>query len=176
MTAPQTSRVAAASLLLGGVAWAQTAFVPAAGRVGQVQSPPQLRGAAGAAAAGAEGSAESLGATALLPVGPAAASLAVASIGAQHRRPPATQRAEVSAETWGATTFLPVGLVAASLAVASLKAQHRRQPATQRRFSSGGSAPTPAENTSKKDFSDPFLGPADLGFDPTPRSTQAGWP
>jgi len=122
MTAPQTSRVAAASLLLGGVAWAQTAFVPAAGRVGQVQSPPQLRGAAGAAAAGAEGSAESLGATALLPV----------------------------------------GLAAATLAVAGTSAGRRRQPATQRRA------------TSYKDYNDPFLGSADLGFDPLNLAVSGG--
>ncbi|CAE8647919.1 unnamed protein product [Polarella glacialis] len=134
MTAPQTSRVAAASLLLGGVAWAQTAFVPAAGRVGQVQSPPQLRGAAGAAAVGAEGSAEVLGATGLLPVGLAAATLAVAGTGAGRRR----------------------------------------QLATQRRFFAGGPAPTPATATSYKDYNDPFLGSADLGFDPLNLAVSGG--
>jgi hypothetical protein len=50
----------------------------------------------------------------------------------------------------------------------------RKTTGTARRFFGGGAAPAPKEIKSYKDFSDPWLGSADLGFDPLNVSVSAG--
>jgi len=66
-----------------------------------------------------------------------------------------------------------VGLTGLALAASGARRQ-RRQQATPRRFFGGASAPVPKQPTSYKDFQDPWLGSADLGFDPLNLSIQGG--
>jgi len=70
-------------------------------------------------------------------------------------------------------------VVAPSLAVLTCGAyavsrRSRKAPSTARRFFGGFEAPVPVKATSYKDFQDPWLGAADLGFDPLNASIQAG--
>jgi hypothetical protein len=59
--------------------------------------------------------------------------------------------------------------------VGAVAAQRKRVPVVQRRFFGGGaSPPPPAKLTSYKDFSDPWLGSADLSFDPANLAIQGG--
>jgi len=66
-----------------------------------------------------------------------------------------------------------VGLTGLGLAASGARRQ-RRQQVTARRFFGGASAPVPKEPTSYKDFEDPWLGSADLGFDPLNLAVQGG--
>lgn len=72
-------------------------------------------------------------------------------------------------ETSSVSGFLaPLGLAAIAFAVG------RPQSRTTRNFFGGSAPPTPVKPTSYKDFSDPFLGSADLGFDPLNLAIQGG--
>lgn len=66
-----------------------------------------------------------------------------------------------------------LGLGAATLAVAGARKQ-RRQLATPRKFFGTEAPPPPKVPTSYKDFSDPWMGSADLGFDPLNLAIQGG--
>jgi len=66
-----------------------------------------------------------------------------------------------------------VGLTGLALA-ASVARKHRRQKTTARKFFGGSPATVPKEPTSYKDFNDPWLGSADLGFDPFNLAVQGG--
>merc|ERR1712216_939215 len=57
----------------------------------------------------------------------------------------------------------PLGVTMLGLVALS---RQQRSPSVSRRFFSDGSAPAPKKAESYKDFSDPWLGSADLGFDP----------
>jgi hypothetical protein len=64
----------------------------------------------------------------------------------------------------GAGAVLPLGCAAVATFVAT---KHRRQPtASARRFFGSAPPPPPKKAGSYKDFQDPWLGSADLGFDP----------
>merc|ERR1712151_813909 len=52
--------------------------------------------------------------------------------------------------------------------------RQRRKQVTPRRFFGGAAPPAPKEPESYKDFSDPWLGSADLGFDPLNLAIQGG--
>jgi len=65
------------------------------------------------------------------------------------------------------------GLAGLALAASGARKQ-RRQQATPRSFFGGVAAPPPKEPTSYRDFEDPFLGSADLGFDPLNLAIQGG--
>lgn len=68
-----------------------------------------------------------------------------------------------------------LGLVALALC-ASGEARQRRQPVVARHFFGGNPSPPPpaSKPTSYKDFQDPWLGGADLGFDPLNLAVQGG--
>lgn len=66
-----------------------------------------------------------------------------------------------------------LGLSAVALTMEGSRKQ-RRQSATPRHFFGGAAAPPPKEPESYKDFSDPWLGSADLGFDPLNLAVQGG--
>merc|ERR1719401_2095767 len=66
-----------------------------------------------------------------------------------------------------------VGLTGLALAASGARKQ-RRQQATPRRFFGDASAPAPKQPTSYKDFQDPWLGSADLGFDPLNLAVKGG--
>jgi len=78
-----------------------------------------------------------------------------------------------AAQTHGGATAL-LGLTAAAVAASAVRDQRRRQPATSRKFFGGTAAPPPKEPTSYKDFNDPWLAAADLGFDPLNLAIQGG--
>ena len=87
--------------------------------------------------------------------------------------PAATSQAD------GATApgaLAPLGLASLALVAGGVAGKQRRQSATQRRFFGGGAAPPPppSKATSYKDFADPWLGAADLSFDPLNLSVQGG--
>lgn len=71
----------------------------------------------------------------------------------------------------GAGTLL--GLTAAA-AVVNGACKQRRKPVTARKFFGNATAPPPKEPETYKDFNDPWLGSADLGFDPLNLSIQGG--
>jgi len=75
----------------------------------------------------------------------------------------------------GAGGVASVGLLALAMGVGSARKQQRRL-ATGRRFFGGAAAPPPPrkEPESYKDFNDPWLGAADLGFDPLNLSIKGG--
>eukprot|EP00418_Pyrodinium_bahamense_P088842 CAMPEP_0179035156 /NCGR_PEP_ID=MMETSP0796-20121207/12969_1 /TAXON_ID=73915 /ORGANISM="Pyrodinium bahamense, Strain pbaha01" /LENGTH=287 /DNA_ID=CAMNT_0020731427 /DNA_START=64 /DNA_END=927 /DNA_ORIENTATION=- len=74
----------------------------------------------------------------------------------------------------GAMGLATLGLLALALS-AGAKDARGRQLATPRRFFGGGAAPPPPPKpTSYKDFQDPWLGAADLGFDPLNLAIQGG--
>jgi len=64
-------------------------------------------------------------------------------------------------------------LTGLALAASGARKQ-RRQQATPRRFFGGAATPAPKEVTSYKDYQDPFLGSADLGFDPLNLAIKGG--
>eukprot|EP00413_Alexandrium_margalefii_P009126 CAMPEP_0204531276 /NCGR_PEP_ID=MMETSP0661-20131031/11080_1 /ASSEMBLY_ACC=CAM_ASM_000606 /TAXON_ID=109239 /ORGANISM="Alexandrium margalefi, Strain AMGDE01CS-322" /LENGTH=200 /DNA_ID=CAMNT_0051537423 /DNA_START=67 /DNA_END=666 /DNA_ORIENTATION=+ len=68
-----------------------------------------------------------------------------------------------------------LGLLALSAGV-SVARRSQRRPATTRSFFGGAAAPPPPkkEPESYKDFSDPWLGAADLGFDPLNLAVKGG--
>merc|ERR1719430_737182 len=73
-------------------------------------------------------------------------------------------------EASGLGLLAPLGITCAGLGLAK-----QRGVATQRRFFGGGSAPPPPKVASSyKDYADPWLGSADLGFDPLNLSTGSG--
>merc|ERR1712227_346042 len=57
----------------------------------------------------------------------------------------------------------PIGIAMLGLVAMSRK---QRSPSVSRQFFGGASAPPPKKAESYRDFSDPWLGSADLGFDP----------
>jgi hypothetical protein len=75
--------------------------------------------------------------------------------------PPAEPPAHGSA----AGLLLPLGAACACAGLAS-KRRSQRGSAAQRRFFGGGPFTVPAKATSYRDYEDPWLGAADLGFDP----------
>jgi len=80
------------------------------------------------------------------------------------------------ANSAGNGSLAPLGLAALALAVGGAAGKQRRQSAVTRNFFGGGSAPPPppAKITSYKDFQDPWLGSADLSFDPLNLAVQGG--
>jgi len=75
----------------------------------------------------------------------------------------------------GATGSLaPLGLAALTLTAGALVGKQQRQPAAARQFFGGNAAPPPKKVTSYKDFNDPWLGSADLSFDPLNLAVQGG--
>lgn len=74
-------------------------------------------------------------------------------------------RAEPPAQGSAAGLLMPLGAACACAGLAS-KRRSQRGSAAQRRFFGGEPATMPAKATSYKDYEDPWLGAADLGFDP----------
>eukprot|EP00413_Alexandrium_margalefii_P049626 CAMPEP_0204607628 /NCGR_PEP_ID=MMETSP0661-20131031/59825_1 /ASSEMBLY_ACC=CAM_ASM_000606 /TAXON_ID=109239 /ORGANISM="Alexandrium margalefi, Strain AMGDE01CS-322" /LENGTH=292 /DNA_ID=CAMNT_0051619057 /DNA_START=50 /DNA_END=928 /DNA_ORIENTATION=+ len=75
----------------------------------------------------------------------------------------------------GGMGLASLGLLAVSVGVSRARRSQRR-PATTRGFFGGAAAPPPPkkEPESYKDFSDPWLGAADLGFDPLNLAVKGG--
>jgi len=67
-----------------------------------------------------------------------------------------------------------VGLTGLALAASGARRQRRKQTVPRRFFGGEASAPAPREPTSYKDFQDPWLGSADLGFDPLNLAIKGG--
>lgn len=67
-----------------------------------------------------------------------------------------------------------LGLGAAAVAVAGGRRQRRQLTTARKFFGSPAAPPPPKEPTSYKDFQDPWLGSADLGFDPLNLAIQGG--
>jgi len=65
------------------------------------------------------------------------------------------------------------GLTGLALAANGAR-RHRRQPTIPRKFFGGASTPVPKVPESYKDFDDPWLGSADLGFDPLNLAIKGG--
>jgi len=78
-------------------------------------------------------------------------------------------------EASGLGLLAPLGITCAGLGLATQR-RKQRGVATQRRFFGGGSAPPPTKSpaSSYKDYADPWLGSADLGFDPLNLATGSG--
>merc|ERR1719343_1730704 len=73
-------------------------------------------------------------------------------------------RAQESGSAGLGAAVAPLGIALMGLAVMTKRQQ--RSPSVSRKFFGGASAPPPKKIESYKDFSDPWLGSADLGFDP----------
>mmetsp|Transcript_38608 Transcript_38608/g.84612 ORF Transcript_38608/g.84612 Transcript_38608/m.84612 type:complete len:292 (+) Transcript_38608:2780-3655(+) len=69
--------------------------------------------------------------------------------------------------------MVPVSMGALALAAYS-QGRQRRTTATRRRFFGDAPAPTTKKAETYKDFADPWLGSADLGFDPLNLAVQGG--
>jgi len=78
----------------------------------------------------------------------------------------AQSRADAGASTgFSSTILMPLGAACACAGLAS-KRRTQRGSAAQRRFFGESATVAPAKATSYKDYEDPWLGAADLGFDP----------
>jgi len=76
------------------------------------------------------------------------------------------QRLESSSSSGFSVTTCSIAAAGVIGVVAASKRRSQRGSAAQRRFFSGEAATSPANATSYKDYEDPWLGAADLGFDP----------
>mmetsp|Transcript_90680 Transcript_90680/g.256756 ORF Transcript_90680/g.256756 Transcript_90680/m.256756 type:complete len:286 (-) Transcript_90680:238-1095(-) len=94
-----------------------------------------------------------------------------ASTSAQLRGTAAAPPAEVPGSPVG--DLAPAGLVALALAAGGARAR-RQRPATQRQFFGDTSTGASKKAESYKDYSDPWLASADLGFDPLKLAVQGG--
>jgi len=107
-----------------------------------------------------------------------AAAGAPISLALRGSAPAPAAAASASEARLGAEGAVSLGLLALAVGTGSARSR-RRQPATRRRFFGGGSAavPPPApqkEPQSYKDFNDPWLASADLGFDPLNLAVKGG--
>merc|ERR1719343_785955 len=73
-------------------------------------------------------------------------------------------RAQESGSTGLGAAVAPLGIALMGLAVMTKRQQ--RSPSVSRQFFGGVGAPAPKKIESYKDYEDPWLGSADLGFDP----------
>lgn len=84
-----------------------------------------------------------------------------------------TQAAYASPSSSSSAAVGMLGLGTAAFALAGAQKQ-RRQLTSSRKFFGSAAPPPPKEPTSYKDFQDPWLGSADLGFDPLNLAIQGG--
>eukprot|EP00413_Alexandrium_margalefii_P018861 CAMPEP_0204533798 /NCGR_PEP_ID=MMETSP0661-20131031/12492_1 /ASSEMBLY_ACC=CAM_ASM_000606 /TAXON_ID=109239 /ORGANISM="Alexandrium margalefi, Strain AMGDE01CS-322" /LENGTH=293 /DNA_ID=CAMNT_0051540185 /DNA_START=65 /DNA_END=946 /DNA_ORIENTATION=+ len=93
----------------------------------------------------------------------------------QSSAPAPASAAAAAGTRAGATGLASLGLLALAVGVSSARRSQRR-PATSRSFFGGAASPPPPkkEPQSYKDFSDPWLGAADLGFDPLNLAVKGG--
>ena len=80
-----------------------------------------------------------------------------------HMSQQAAPASAASPEHW---QVAPLSAAAGAVALALGAASKRRKPIATRRHFFGGDAPLPKKATSYKDYKDPWLESADLGFDP----------